>query len=90
LMKDGVLYDDNGILSGVDIVRKILQAYKAYGIKSKVIVASIRNARQAAELMAEGSDVLTIPPAVLEKMFLHPKTDEGIESFKSDWIKVKK
>lgn len=90
LLKDGTRCDDSGTLSGVDLVRKILQAYKAYGMSTMVVAASIRNARQAAELMTEGSDVLTIPPAVLEKMFVHPKTDEGIESFRNDWAKVKK
>ena len=32
-----------------------------------------------------GTDIATVPFAVLEKMFKHPLTDVGIERFKKDW-----
>jgi transaldolase len=34
-----------------------------------------------------GADVVTIPMAVLEKMFKHPMTDIGLERFLKDWKK---
>jgi transaldolase len=37
-----------------------------------------------------GADIATIPPAVLDKMVLHPMTDIGIKKFLEDWDKVKK
>jgi transaldolase len=89
ISKGGSVCDDDGVVSGVDLVARIVKAFREYGLRTRVVSASIRNARQAAELIDAGSDILTVPPHVLEGMLRHPKTDEGIELFKSDWKKVK-
>jgi transaldolase len=36
-----------------------------------------------------GADIATVPMPVLEKCVQHPLTDRGLESFLSDWEKVK-
>jgi transaldolase len=36
-----------------------------------------------------GADVVTLPPAVLEKMLQHPLTKIGLENFLADWNKFK-
>ncbi|MEM2915119.1 MAG: transaldolase family protein, partial [Candidatus Bathyarchaeia archaeon] len=55
------LSQDNGILSGVDLVAKILKVYRNYGIKTQVIAASLRNARQVREVAEIGVDIATLP-----------------------------
>jgi len=75
---------DNGITSGVDCVRKILNIFKNYSIQTKVIAASIRNSRQVREVAETGCDICTIPFSVIREMLKHPKTEEGVRKFYSD------
>lgn len=82
----GIGKDDNGIVSGIDLIRKIADIYKNYNIKTEVIAASIRNARQVREVALAGSHIATIPFAVIEEMLKHKKTDEGIKKFSEDTI----
>jgi len=79
--------DDRGHV-GMDVVREILEIYKNYSFKTEVIVASIRHPIHVIEAAKAGAHVATIPPDVLEKMFKHPLTDEGIQRFLEDWKKV--
>jgi transaldolase len=36
-----------------------------------------------------GAEVVTLPPAVLEKMLKHQLTDIGLKNFLADWEKLK-
>ncbi len=36
-----------------------------------------------------GADVVTLPPAVLDKMMKHPLTKIGLDNFLADWEKLK-
>jgi transaldolase len=75
---------------GMQVVRDIVQAFKNYDFKTKIIVASIRHPMHVIEAAKTGADIVTIPFYVLEKMVKHPKTDEGIKRFLEDWKKVPK
>lgn len=77
---------DNGIWSGVDLVKKIVKIYSQYGIETMVIAASIRNERQAREVAEVGADIATIPFHVLESMLEHYKTEEGVKRFSEDVV----
>lgn len=79
--------DDRGH-AGMDVVREILQIYRNYNFKTQVIVASIRHPMHVIEAAKAGAHVVTVPPDVLEKMFSHPLTDEGIRRFQNDWKRV--
>jgi len=81
--------DDIG-QEGMDIVREMVQAFKNYDFKTKVIVASIRHPRHVIDAAKIGADIATVPFNVLEKMVKHPKTDEGVKRFLDDWKKVPK
>lgn len=81
--------DDRGH-EGMQIIRDLVQIFKNYGFKTKVIVASIRHPLHVIDAAKAGADVATIPPDVLEKMLEHPLTDLGINRFLEDWRKVKK
>ncbi len=75
---------------GMDLVRDIVTIYNNYDILTEVITASIRNPLHVIDAAITGSHVVTVPFAVIEKMFKHPLTDIGIKRFLDDWKKVEK
>jgi transaldolase len=80
---------DRGLSSGVEAVREIVNIFRKYNIKTKVIAASMRNARQAREMAGTGCDILTLPFKVLLEMLEHPKTREGVAKFYTDALQAK-
>lgn len=76
--------DDQGA-RGMDVVRDIIAVFKNYDFKTKVIVASVRNAEHIKEADLLGADIATLPFKTWQEMFLHPLTDEGIKKFLEDW-----
>ena len=77
---------DNGVNSGLDLVKRILQIYRRYDYSVQVIAASIRNTRQVRELAEMGVHIATIPFPVLKYMIQHYKTMEGLKSFTADIV----
>ena len=75
--------------SGMDLISQIVQIYRNYNYKTKVLVASVRHPLHVVESALIGADVCTIPFDVIKKMFNHPLTDIGLEKFLSDWKKLK-
>ena len=57
---------------------------------TKILVASVRHPIHVIESANVGADVVTLPPDILGKMFLHPLTDKGLKTFISDWENLKK
>jgi len=80
------IIDDNGIVSGVDLVKEIVKIYKNYNYKTEIIAASIRNSRQVREIALTGVHIATIPFYVLKEMVYHQKTAEGIKKFSDDVV----
>lgn len=76
--------------NGMDVVRDIVQIFKNYGIKTQVLVASVRHPIHVIEAARLGADVATVPPDVLEKMFNHALTDVGLKKFLDDWKTLEK
>jgi transaldolase len=72
---------------GMNLVRDIIQIYKNYEFKTKIIVASIRHPIHVLEAAKAGAHIATIPADVLAKMWNHPLTDSGIKKFKEDFAK---
>ncbi len=81
---EGRNVDDNGIVSGVDLVSTIVDIFVNYNFDTEIIASSMRNARQVREVALTGVDIATIPFKVLEDMLLHPKTEEGVKKFSED------
>ena len=79
---------DNG-QNEIDMLWESMEIINAYDFKSEIIVASIRNTRHVIEAAKLGVHIATIPFSVLEKMFVHPNTEKGLESFLKDWKKLK-
>jgi len=81
--------EDKGITSGVDLVRKIVNIFRKYNIKTKVIAASMRNPQQVREVAETGCDIATVPFEVIREMLKHPKTEEGVKKFYADAVQAK-
>lgn len=79
---------DNG-QNEIDMLWESMEILNAYDFKSELIVASVRNTRHVVEAAKLGAHIATIPFSVLEKMFVHPNTEKGLEDFLRDWKKLK-
>jgi transaldolase len=75
---------------GMEMVRQVIEIYRAYGYKTQVLVASVRNPIHVLEAARMGADVATIPLSVINQLAQHPLTDAGIKKFLEDWQKVPK
>lgn len=74
--------------NGMDLIAQIVQIYKNYGFTTEVLVASIRHPLHLLDAALMGADVATMPFNVINKLFNHPLTDSGLESFLKDWKKL--
>lgn len=84
--RDDKVFEDNGIVSGIDLVAQIIEIYKNYDYETEVLAASIRNARQTREAALAGADIATLPLYVIKDLVSHFKTKEGMDSFLKDVI----
>ena len=73
---------------GMYLIEEIVQIYDNYGYETEVLVASIRHPLHLVEAAKMGADVATIPFAVIQKLFKHPLTENGLAKFLSDWEKL--
>ena len=80
--------DDIG-QDGMHLIQEIKEIFSNYKFGTEILVASVRHPMHVVEAAKIGADVVTLPPAVLDKMLLHPLTKIGLENFLSDWEKLK-
>lgn len=73
---------------GMDVIRETRAIFDNYAIETELLAASIRHPRHVVEAALIGSDIATMPTAVLRKLLLHPLTDRGLDQFLNDWSKV--
>ncbi|MCI4433980.1 MAG: fructose-6-phosphate aldolase [Thermoplasmata archaeon] len=74
---------------GMRVVEDLKTIFKNYNYSTEIIVASVRHPIHVYEASLIGADIVTMPYQVLEKLLMHPKTDEGISRFLEDWKKVR-
>jgi len=79
--------DDIG-QDGMHLIKEIKEIFSNYEFGTQILVASIRHPMHVVDAAKIGADVVTLPPAVLDKMLQHPLTDIGLENFLSDWKKL--
>ena len=82
--KKGKQLNDNGIVSGIDLIEQCVQIFKEYKINSKVLAASLRNARQVRESALVGADIATMPYGIFKEIFSHKLTEKGMVAFMED------
>lgn len=75
--------DDIG-KEGMHVVADTVQIFKNYGLKSEIIVASVRHPMHVTQAAILGADIATVPFAVLQKMLEHALTEKGIRLFAED------
>jgi transaldolase len=82
--------DDIG-QDGMKLIKDIKEIFDNYkdDFKTQILVASIRHPIHVIDAAKIGAHVVTLPPAVLDKMLQHPLTNIGLENFLSDWKKLK-
>jgi transaldolase len=80
--------DDIGA-DGIELVRDIADIFKAHGIPTEIIAASIRTSAHVTAAARAGSHIATIPYKVFESMINHPLTTAGVEKFLSNWQSMK-
>ncbi len=81
--------DDIG-QDGMLLVKEIRQVFDNYGIKTKVLAASLRHPMHVKQAALAGADIATMPFKVMEQLFHHPLTDAGQKNFMDDWGKLNK
>tara|TARA_B100001250_G_scaffold292451_1_gene254097 strand:- start:25940 stop:26587 length:648 start_codon:yes stop_codon:yes gene_type:complete len=81
--------EDNSF-DGVQLVRDIAALYKEQLVRTQVLAASLRGVKSVADCFAGGTDVVTMPPAVFDKMYNHILTDKGLQLFQNDWNNINK
>ena len=79
--------DDNSF-GGICLVKDIVNVFKEHFTPTNVLAASVRNVRDVGRLFEHGAEIVTMPPAVFEKMYNHILTDKGLELFQADWESV--
>ena len=87
MAREGAPVDDNGIVSGIDLVRKCVQIIKYYRFDAEVLAASLRNPRQVREAALAGAHIGTLPFEVIKEMLKHHKTYEGMKNFTKDIVR---
>ena len=79
--------DDNSF-GGLCLVKDIVNVFKEHMITTQVLAASLRGVRDVGRAFEYGADIVTMPPAVFEKMYNHILTDKGLELFQKDYEAV--
>ena len=80
---------DDNLFGGISLIRNISQIYKANGVATKILSASIRDSASVAQSFLNGADVCTIPPKVFDKMYTNVLTDAGLNIFNEDFKQIK-
>ncbi|MCF8107084.1 MAG: hypothetical protein K9K64_16530 [Desulfohalobiaceae bacterium] len=85
-LKQGDVLDDNGLVSGIDLVGQCVDILAEFGLAAEVLAASLRNTRQVREAALAGAQIATLPFEVISRLLVHPKTIEGMQGFTRDVV----
>jgi transaldolase len=80
--------DDIGA-DGLELLREIMDIYKAYNYSTQVLAASLRHPLHVITAARMGAHIGTMPFKVFEQLFKHPLTDRGLEGFLKSWVKAR-
>jgi transaldolase len=78
--------DANGY-GGADALAEIRGIFDVYHIECDLMASQPHNARQFASCALAGADAVTVTPAVLRSLLLHPLTDRSIDQYLSELAK---
>ncbi|WP_353052556.1 transaldolase family protein [Bacillus thuringiensis] len=69
---------------GFNVVKNTKEWLTKWGYKSEIIAASIRNPIDIQEAALAGTDIITIPPNLISKMYDHQYSRSTVEGFVKD------
>jgi len=81
---------DDIATDGMELVKQILEIYRAYDYKTEVLVASVRHPMHIVQAARMGAHICTCPASVIEQAMKHPLTDIGLDKFLKDWAAANK
>lgn len=81
---------DDQSFDGIKLIEDIRTIYSMNNISTEILAASVRTVSQVTDSFKAGADLVTLPPAVLDKMYNHILTDAGLAQFDKDWAQVTK
>ena len=80
---------DNGF-DGLELIKTIYDIYARQPISTEILAASVRSPEVVALCYREGSDIVTMPPGVFDRMYESVLTREGLAIFQKDWDSINK
>jgi transaldolase len=75
---------DVGYDAGI-VVSQVHETLTKWNSPSQIIVGSIRHIMDINQAQQAGADIVTVPPQFLPKLCAHPKTDEAVNQFVTDF-----
>ena len=72
---------------GIGLIQDIAKVFCIHNSKTKILAASLRSAKSAADAYKAGAHICTLPVMVFDDMFRHPLTDSGLKQFALDFGK---
>ena len=69
------------------VVREVRATFRERAAACEIIVGSIRHIADISESFQAGADIVTVPPKFFRAMVSHPKTDEAVRQFVTDFQK---
>jgi transaldolase len=72
----------------MELIAKIMEAWRHYGFEAEVLVASVRNPEHVERAATLGAHISTIPYKVFKELPDHALTTTGLEKFLKDWESV--
>ena len=69
------------------VVRDVRATFRERAVPCEIIVGSIRHIADISEAFRSGADIVTVPPKFFRAMVTHPKTDEAVKQFVTDFQK---
>ena len=73
---------------GMKLIADIRKIYDNYGLKTKILAASVRHPLHMVQCALAGADVATVPLSVIKMMLKHPLTESGLAKFVADYKKA--
>lgn len=79
---------DSILGDGVKVVEETVKLFSLYGVSTKVLAASFKNAEQVHKCALAGCHSVTVTDDILKNLISHPMTDAAIAGFDRDWSAV--
>jgi transaldolase len=79
---------DNAGHLGMDVIHQIRTIFDNYNFDTQILAAAIRHPTHVLEASMGGADICTMRIDVLQMLYEHPFTEQGIQMFLEDWKKV--